>query len=318
MHDFVQNAHSIFMPLSNPAVAAVDLGSNSFHLIIANGNGETLAAAKESVRLAAGLNKDGEIEGDTRQLALDTLTEFKKTIASHQPRCTKAVGTSTFRRIQDQQFIRDAEAALGIRIEIIAGETEAEYIYRGACIDLAEVQGRRMILDIGGGSTELAVGKDRRIFDTASIETGCVRATRSHAPNGNIDEQSLSQLYKRSYSTFCTYRERFGAECRDVVAGTSGTIRSAYAALEATDAASNNLLSRDAVDSLLPTILQFRNTSQLSMPGVSDRRKLVFPAGITLLRALMHALDIQEMQVISTALREGLIQKLLRQEQGPK
>lgn len=302
------------MTLSNPAVAAVDLGSNSFHLIIANGNGDTLAAAKESVRLAAGIDDNGEIDASTRKLALATLSNFKHTIAEHDPRCAKAVGTSTFRRINDQQFIRDAEEALGMRIEVIAGETEAEYIYHGACIDLGEQHGRRLVVDIGGGSTELAIGREHKIFELASIETGCVRATQSHVTDGVIDADSLSQLYQRSFATFCTYSECFGVENYDIAAGTSGTIRSTYAALEASEQAENRQFSRDALDQLAETITQFTNISDMDILGVSDRRRPVFPAGVTILRALMHALDIQTLNVINTALREGLIQKLLRQD----
>lgn len=299
-------------------LAALDLGSNSFHLMIVATDGEVITATKESVRLAAGIDEDGKIEPDTREQALTTLATFKAAMENHNVTSAKAVGTSTFRRIQDSQFLQEAEKALGIRISIISGESEASYIYQGAAQELADSPSRRLIIDIGGGSTELAIGRNTRLFNCCSIETGCVRQTRNHFADGRITADAVDTLYRRSLLLFKTYREDFASECWSTVAGTSGTLRAAYSAAEAIGLADNQRFNRSALETLSDNMLAFDHVKSLDLPGLSERRKAVFPAGLTILRALLAALDIEEVQIIRAALREGLIQELLQQKAADK
>lgn len=299
---------------SNPAgntYAAIDLGSNSFHLLITDVAGQTLAKEKQSVRLAAGLDSDGNIDWDTRGLAMETLKQFNAQLTTHRPVATKVVGTSTFRRIQEPGFIAQAEQALSSRIDIISGEREAEYIYQGVTQEWNSPHERLLVVDIGGGSTELAIGKGRRIFDVASVETGCVRASRTHMVDGYYDADRLDILFKRSLSLFNTYRERFDDSHRDVAIGTSGTIRAAYSAMEAMNLAQDRTFSLNDLETLAQRLLQYSHVDQIDLANVSERRRAVLPAGVSILRAVMQALDIQNINVATAALREGLLSELL-------
>lgn len=298
--------------IENTAIAALDLGSNSFHLIVTDDEGRPLVTAKESVRLAAGLDEEGLVDTETRKKTLDTLNDFRNIINTYSPQIVRAVGTSTFRRINDHDFIKEAEKTLGMRIHIISGESEARYIYRGASLELTNKSERRLIVDIGGGSTELAIGRGKKLFEIDSIETGCVRETRNHIINGCIEENELKLLFKRGKSLFRTYEERFGLDQRDAVYGTSGTIRAVYSVLEATEKAEDNVITAKALDALASEIASYNHVDELAaIPSLSERRRIVFPAGITILKSIFTALNIDELTTIRGALREGLIDELI-------
>ena len=181
---------------SDPAltVAAVDLGSNSFHMVIARSTGLDLTILdkiKESVRLAQGLRDDGSIDEDVQARALDCLQRFGQRLRGLPVGQVRAVGTNTLRRASEQEQFRDrAVEALGHPIEVISGQEEARLIYQG--INHAQpFAGQRLAVDIGGGSTEVMVGSGPELLRAHSLFMGCVSYTKRFFPNGVIDRESF-------------------------------------------------------------------------------------------------------------------------------
>jgi exopolyphosphatase/guanosine-5'-triphosphate,3'-diphosphate pyrophosphatase len=295
-------------------IAAVDLGSNSFHMIVGelrHGQLAILDRIRETVRLAEGLSDNGDISPDARARALDCLSRFGERLREMQADNVRAAGTSTIRRAhQDTTFMAEAEAALGHPIEIISGIEEARLIYNGVTHSLPPTEGRRLVMDIGGGSTELILGRAAQPSALESTHMGCVSMTERFFPNGKITRAGFhkarlaAQLELRPVKAFFRNTE-------DVQAiGTSGTILS-------TEAVARELgyseagLTPDIVERLIDKVLEFDNVSELVLPGLSDRRAQVWPGGLSILAELLHVLNIPALQVSDGALREGLLYDLL-------
>jgi exopolyphosphatase/guanosine-5'-triphosphate,3'-diphosphate pyrophosphatase len=168
---------------SSSFYAAVDLGSNSFHMIVADAEGNELKVIdrlRSMVRLASGLTKDNYLEGDVVQLALDTLANFGQRLRNIPAKNIRIVGTNTLRQAKNsKQFIKSAEKLLGHPIEIISGREEARLVYLGAAHSLGGPSGKRLVIDIGGGSTELVIGEGFEAEIMESIWAGCVSASKN-------------------------------------------------------------------------------------------------------------------------------------------
>ena len=184
---------------THPLLAAVDLGSNSFRLVIAevlsNAAGHQIRVVdqiKESVRLGAGLDHQQELSAAARQRALDALSRFAERLRHFDGDSVRAVATNTFRVARNADaFLVQASDALGFPIEVIAGREEARLIYLGASHSLPTDQQRRLVVDIGGGSTECIVGVDYEPLRRESFGVGCVAATRAFFADGAITRSAL-------------------------------------------------------------------------------------------------------------------------------
>lgn len=179
------------MPANEAAeVAAVDLGSNSFHMIIARPEDNGLRMVdklRESVRLAAGLDADKRLSREARARALGCLERFGQRVRELPAGSVRAVGTNTLRQSRNARgFLREAEAALGHPIQIVSGYEEARLIYLGVAHSIADDEDRRLVMDIGGGSTEFIIGEHFIPREMESLHMGCVSATRRHFPDGAI------------------------------------------------------------------------------------------------------------------------------------
>lgn len=295
-------------------IAAVDLGSNSFHMIVGelrHGQLAILDRIRETVRLAEGLSEKGDISPDARQRALDCLARFGERLRDFHANSVRAAGTSTIRRArEDSSFILEAEEALGHPIEIVSGLEEARLIYKGVTHSLPPTYGLRLVMDIGGGSTELILGQGAEPRALESLHLGCVTMTERFFPGGRITAdgfrraRTAAQLELRPIKTFFREAEHVQA------IGTSGTIR-------ATEAVAQELkfteegLTLDAVDKLIETVLQYQHVDELTMEGLSDRRGQVWPGGLAILAELLRVLRVSKLQVSDGALREGLLYDLL-------
>ena len=171
---------------STEVIAAVDLGSNSFHMKVArvaDGQLAVIDRMRESVRLAAGLNERNKLRVKACQTALDTLGRFGQRLRDIPSNNVRAVGTNTLRRARNgDAFLAEAEAALGHPIEVISGREEARLIYLGVAHSTAPDAGRRLVVDIGGGSTELIIGEQFETLRTESLYMGCVGMSREFFP----------------------------------------------------------------------------------------------------------------------------------------
>jgi len=295
-------------------IAAVDLGSNSFHMIVGelrHGQLAILDRIRETVRLAEGLSPNGDLLDDARERAIKCLSRFGERLRDMHAGSVRAAGTSTIRRArEDSTFMREAEDALGHPIEIVSGIEEARLIYNGVTHSLPPTDGLRLVMDIGGGSTELILGQAAHPKAIESLHMGCVSLTERFFPDGTLSKRSFAKARMAARLELRPVKAFF-RDAGDIEAiGTSGTIR-------ATEAVARELgfiesgLTPAIVDQLIDEVLEFSTIGELSLSGLSDRRAQVWPGGLSILAELLSVLRIEHLQVSDGALREGLLYDLL-------
>ncbi|MEM8816113.1 MAG: Ppx/GppA phosphatase family protein [Pseudomonadota bacterium] len=300
---------------SAEVIAAVDLGSNSFHMIVGelrHGQLIIIDRLRETVRLAEGLSRSGDLSADARARALDCLSQFGERLRAMHASKVRAAGTSTVRRArEDSAFMAEAENALGHPIEVISGMEEARLIYKGVTHSLPLNDGRRLVMDIGGGSTELIRGKGPTPRSLESLHMGCVSMTERFFEDGRISSKAIdkartaARLELRPVKRF--FRRRNGLE----TIGTSGTILSTERVATSLGLDDTGVLRRGSVEELLDRVLEFGHIGEISMRGLSTRRAQVWPGGLCILAELFSVLRIEELRVSDGALREGLLYDLL-------
>lgn len=295
-------------------IAAVDLGSNSFHLIVGelrNGQLAIVDRDRETVRLAEGLSPKGELANGARQRALDCLLRFGERLRELHVDRVRVAGTSTMRRVRDDTaFISEAEALLGHRIEVISGIEEARLVYAGVTHSLPPATGLRLVMDIGGGSTEVILGRAAETLAMESLHLGCVSMTERFFPGGAITGAGFDSARKAARSVLQPVKA-FIPDATDLEAiGTSGTIRATAQVAQQLKLA-DNAISLDVVESLIAKVLECDSVDNLSLTGLSERRAQVWPGGLSILAELLDVFGIDEMHVSEGALREGLLYDLI-------
>jgi len=295
-------------------IAAVDLGSNSFHMIVGelrHGQLAILDRIRETVRLAEGLSPKGDLLDDARERSITCLSRFGERLRDMQAASVRAAGTSTIRRArEDSTFMIEAEAALGHPIEIISGIEEARLIYTGVTHSLPPTDGLRLVMDIGGGSTELILGQASRPKALESLHLGCVSMTERFFPEGLLTQQAFDQARLAARLELRPVKAFF-RDVRDIEAiGTSGTIRSTEVVAQAMGLTESGITPA-IVEKLIEAVLGFDSIEKLSLRELSDRRAQVWPGGLSILAELLNVLKIEHLQVSDGALREGLLYDLL-------
>jgi exopolyphosphatase/guanosine-5'-triphosphate,3'-diphosphate pyrophosphatase len=300
---------------ANEVIAGVDLGSNSFHMIVGelrHGQLIIIDRIRETVRLAEGLSNSGDLSPDARARAIDCLSRFGERLRDMHAANVRAAGTSTIRRArEDTGFMAEAEAALGHPIEIISGLEEARLIYTGVTHSRPSSDGLRLVMDIGGGSTELILGQGTEPRALESVHLGCVSMTERYFGDGCISRDAFDKARVAARLELRPVKAFFrGAEQIESI-GTSGTIR-------ATERVANELglidqggLTPEALEQLIERVIECGAISRLSMPGLSERRSQVWPGGLAILAELLSVLRVKSLQVSDGALREGLLYDLL-------
>ncbi|WP_084188957.1 Ppx/GppA phosphatase family protein [Salinisphaera hydrothermalis] len=294
-------------------VAAVDLGSNSFHMLVVRseqGQRRVLDRIKESVRLAGGLSADGRLDEETQQRALDCLARFGQRLAQFDATRVRVVGTNTLRQARGAgQFIARAEAALGHPIEIIYGVEEARLIYAGVAEDLDAGAAQRLVVDIGGGSTELVIGRGPQAYRAESVALGAVTYTARFFASGKIDKSSWKAAVTEARLALEPLAYDYGELGWDVAIGASGSIKSIARAVGADGP--GELITGDALEKLARRLYKAGSVEKLSPDGVSAERRAIFAGGLAVLVGVFESLGIEAMQVSDKALREGVISDLL-------
>jgi exopolyphosphatase/guanosine-5'-triphosphate,3'-diphosphate pyrophosphatase len=267
---------------------------------------------RETVRLAEGLLAGGDLTPAARDRALDCLSRFGERLRDMHASSVRAAGTSTLRRArEDSGFLAAAEAALGHPIEIISGIEEARLIYMGVAHSLPPTDGLRLVMDIGGGSTELILGQGAEPRALESVHLGCVGMTERYFPGGEISREAFDKARVAARLELRPVKGFFrGVEGIQAI-GTSGTIRSTEAVATELGIIDAHTLTPGAVEKLIERVLGFVSTRDLSLPGLSERRAQVWPGGLAILAELFAALQIDRLQVSEGALREGLLYDLL-------
>ncbi len=296
------------------SVAAIDLGSNSFHMIVCkleNGKLRTIDRLKEMVRLASGLDDEKNIDEKTQLRALDCLKRFGQRIENFPVGSVRIVGTNTLRAAKNsQKFIAKAEKALGHPIEIIAGIEEARLIYQGVANTLGSNADTRFVMDIGGGSTEYILGIDDTAHTKESLHMGCVTVSNKFFPKGAISKKAFKKAVLYSQQKLDPFQRVFNSRRWDEAIGASGSIRCIHKVLTASQW-SNNGITREGLDRLVSHITQCDHVDELDLPELSEERLPVFLGGVAVLYATFQKLDIEQMTVSDGALREGLVHDLL-------
>ena len=292
-------------------VAAVDLGSNSFHLIVAsiesNGGIKIIDRIKEMVRLGAGLDENNYLDENSQQRALDCLARFAQRLQNISSRDIRIAGTNTLRIAKNKnKFIKRAKKVLDHKIEIISGVEEARLVYQGVIYSLSEHQNNRLVIDIGGGSTEVIIGKNKKPIKLKSIHAGSTSITKYFFNDGVISKARIKKAELFVMQEFEEIREEYLEAGWDQVVGTSGSIRSISKVLLLTGL-TDGTITRPALKQLIETLIKTKSISKIKLDGLTNERQPMFIGGVVVLNSLFKILKIKAMYVSDGALREGLM-----------
>lgn len=294
------------MKLDSPYFAAVDLGSNSFHMVIARVQDERVEIVdreKDMIQLARGINADGHLSVSAQKRALACLARFAERLRDIPKAQVRAVGTKTLRTAhQSKNFIKAAEAALGVPIQIISGFEEARLIYTGLAHSVTNDHNHRLVVDVGGGSTELIIGKDYEPLCLESLGVGCVTFTEQYfGETGRVTAARFQKTWLAACTEIETVRKIFLKTGWKIAYGTSGTVRAIADLLQARDGGA--VITAASLDWLADEIL----SNKAVLLEVPELRRSVLPAGIAIMKAIFDQLKLDSMHVGDAALKEGLL-----------
>jgi len=294
-------------------VAAVDLGSNSFHLVVAREQGpelQVLDRLREPVRLAAGLDEEKKLARDAQERALACLERFGQRLAGIPRRRVRIVGTNTLRKLRkDPDFIKAAEKALGHRIEVIAGVEEARLVYAGVTHGLAG-PARRLVVDIGGGSTELIIGRGPETRLLESVALGCVTHTRRYFEDGEITEKRMRKARMAARVELEFLEDRYRKAGWELAVGSSGTVRGAWRVMKAKGWIDEEI-TREALEQTVDLLVETGHADKIDYPDLREDRRAVFAGGVAVLAGVFDSLKVERMLTSENALREGVLYDLL-------
>lgn len=290
--------------------AAIDLGSNSFHMIVAqeeDGHLKVMDRLRDMVRLAGGLDSKNNLDKAAQKRALACLERFGQRLWDLPSGAVRAVGTNTLRKARASgNFLAQAAEALGHPIEVISGVEEARLIYLGVSHSLAYNSDKRLVVDIGGGSTELIIGRQFEPVTMESLYMGCVSASRRFFPDGKITRKRMDKALIAAHQELQSVAAQYSSKKWKEAVGASGTIKAVESVVRAMGWSEDGI-TRDALRRLADILVEVGHIDGVELEGLKDERKPVFPGGVAVLLAIFEALDIELMQVSEWALREGLI-----------
>ena len=293
-------------------LAALDLGSNSFHMVIAeqdhNGGLQLIDRVKEMVRLNAGLDEYGNLSAESQERALDCLDRFSQRLRMLPAQQVRAVGTNTFRAARNaEKFMLRAEQVLGHHISIISGHEEARLVYLGAAFSLESSGRQRLVIDIGGGSTELIIGMGYQAITMNSLYMGCVSYSRRFFPDGKITRKRLDSARAAAFQELEPVTQHYLRMGWEEVVGTSGTIRSVDDLSRALGL-KQDWLSVQSFPLIDEYLLKRKFANRLD--HISEQRMPVFAGGYAIVSAVFEALNLERLDCASGALREGVLYDL--------
>ncbi len=299
-------------------LAAIDLGSNSFHLALirhdADGSLHRLLATSEKVQLAAGLNADNVLDAASMQRALACLNRFVERLKQAGCHRKRVVATSTLRVASNaDDFKHKVEQLLGCPVDIISGEEEARLINIGVGQALPQADQQRLVVDIGGGSTELIIGQHLSAKKVVSLQMGCVNFTRQFFNDGLLNQTNVDAAYHAARLKLDAVAADYKAIGWQLTVGASGTIK---ALVRAHRRGMDETITPANIDQLIQRLLQTPRLDQLHIPGVKRNRSAIFPAGLAILKAVMDSLDVDHIAYVDGALREGVIHEMLCDTDG--
>lgn len=297
-------------------LAAIDLGSNSFHMVVArleHGVPVVVDRIREHVQLAGGLDADKRITSYAWTSAMECLARFSERVANLPAENVRAVGTNTLRKARNARaFLDAARTVLGHDIEVIGGREEARLIYLGVAhsVDQARDRGRRLVVDIGGGSTELIVGERFEPVQRDSVQMGCVSYRRRYFDEHAITRESVDRAIVAARLEVRSLESQYKALGWDVSLGSSGTIKAIDSVLRA-NRWTRRGITAEGLDRLLDALVEAGSVAAVNLPGLSAERAPVFAPGVAILRGLFESFRLEEMTASTGALREGVLHDLV-------
>ncbi|HEX2595545.1 MAG TPA: exopolyphosphatase [Luteimonas sp.] len=321
MNDTHLFARSAALPLQDgDLLAAIDLGSNSFHMVVARyvlGQLRTVDRLREMVRLAEGLDARRGLTPEVRQRALACLSRFGQRLRDIPPQRVRAIATNTVRQLANPEaFLMPAETALGHAIEVVSGREEARLVYLGvAHAQPPRPEQLRLVIDIGGGSTECIIGSGFEPLERESLQAGCVASTRRFFADGKLTKKRWAEALTEVTAEFQQFAGLYRHLGWDEALGSSGTnkaIGEICAALKLTKGA----ITAEALPQVRDRLLAAGRIDAIDLPGLSEERRPIIAGGVLVLEAAFDALALKRMAVSKAALREGVLYDMLGRGSG--
>lgn len=301
------------MPSASSLYAAIDLGSNSFHMLVVRevaGSVQTLARIKRKVRLAAGLDGNNRLSSEAMQRGWQCLALFSERLQDIPPQQVRVVATATLRlAINADEFLARASQILGLPIQVISGEEEARLIYQGVAHTTGGPE-QRLVVDIGGGSTELATGTGSQHTQLFSLPMGCVTWLERYFTDRDLTQAHFDRAEQAARDMLRPITAALRQQGWQICVGASGTVQALQEIMVAQGM--DEYITLGKLRQLRQRAIQCSKLEELEIEGLTLERALVFPSGLSILLAIFQELDIDSMTLAGGALREGLVYSMLR------
>lgn len=297
---------------TNKQVAAIDLGSNSFHMVVAkivDQDLQIVSRHKQRVRLALGLDSENNLDNGAIERGLECLAMFAERLHGFDTGNVRIAATHTLRIANNSaNFLQRAKEVLPFSIEIIPGEEEARLIYTGVAHTQTE-SSSKLVVDIGGGSTELIIGEAFQPTLLNSTQMGCVSYTKKYFGNGKLSSKNFSKAILSAQQRLEALAPRYRRLGWEVAFGSSGTIKAIKAVLVGMGY-DDGVITLKRLHKLIDTLCDFNSIAQVSLSGLTAERQPVFAAGVAILTAIFDSLSLDDMHFSTAALREGLLYEM--------
>ena len=300
-------------------IAAIDIGSNSFHLIIArleHGEPRTIDRLRDNVRMAAGLRANGSLSSDCRSAAMECLARFGQRIATIPSSHVRVVATNSIRRLAaPQHFLSEAEAVLGHPVNVVSGHEEARLIFLGVTHGLPLSDERRLVIDIGGGSTEFIIGHGLTPLHTQSVQAGCIASTQRFFSDVKLTKKRWKQAKDGIRLLLQPFAKDYRKTGWGTAYGSSGSANAIHAMVRAM-ALSDHGITKESLDILRETLLAQGRINTLKLPGLTAERAPVIAGALVILETAFDTLGIEQLYTSDNSMREGMLWDLIGHTQA--
>ena len=294
-------------------LAALDLGSNSFHLLIGrleHGEIKPIHSQAEKVQLGAGLS-GRKLSSAAIERGLGCLKQFAQLLQSIEPSRIRVVGTHALRRARNRrEFTIPAEQILGVPVDVVYGREEARLVYLGVAHALADDSRSRLVVDIGGGSTEFIIGRRFEPTRLESLQMGCVSYAHTYFGKGKISKRRFNNAFQQALIEISHIRGHFNAEHWSEAVGSSGTLQAIETIIKL-NGWSHDGIDKKSLERLRKSLMKYKHADDIPWEGLNDKRRSVIAAGVAIALAIFTGLDIEKMRTSKGALREGVVYDLV-------
>jgi len=308
MLDFIKSFNAQFNPDSD--YAAIDLGSNSFHMIVGRLEGNHIVLVdelREMVSMASGLKSNGELSEKCMRRCLDCLARFAQRVKHIRSSRLRIVGTNTLRKAKNSsEFLKRAEEYFEKPIEIVSGIEEARLIYLGVSHSIADNQNRQLVVDIGGGSTEIIIGEKHAPITLESLHMGCVSMSQAYFDDGVLSQDKFYRALIHALIELEPHIKRFKSTGWEMAIGSSGTVKAIARLIEAGGLGEREI-TLPHINELINRVVACQTIKKLSLPGLKPERVATLAGGLVILKAVFKSLNIDSMSVSTYAMREGIL-----------